>query len=123
MLGQGDVFDAERQNGLCFAYRVLHLPLDLVRLVRGGRQDEQADTAVRDGVNDGVAPVLAGRDVARSHPAADAVPFQSRTDRVGDRLVQRRVTDENVVMCHCRLLLSLVQHRHSLLETALHPVE
>ncbi len=92
--GRRDVLDSERNDRQPLLKPVLHFPADLGRVVGVPGKNQNKDLRFVDGVDDRLAPVGAGLDIARGDPAPDAVNLQRRANSVGSRLVLRRVTNK-----------------------------
>src|SRR5277367_2167124 len=109
ILTRCEVFDPERDDAQLLVHRALDLAQNLRRGVGMGRHHQYHQVDLFDRLDDRRAPFHAGQDVARRYPASDARGFEPRANRVGNRFVLRRVTDEDVVrhrgckFCHYRV--------------------
>jgi len=91
-----NVFDAKGNEVLLFADGDVDLASHVVRLIGALGEDEKNYFALGDGVDDGLTPLRAERDVAGSDPAGNAVSFQRGTSGVGNVSIFGGVADEDV---------------------------
>jgi hypothetical protein len=94
------ILDSEGQDRDSPVGRALDLTLDLWRVVGGVREDEHHRAALVDCVDDRTGVTDARLNVARRDPAPQPVGFEKSADRVGGRLVLRRMADEYIVRHH-----------------------
>ncbi len=95
---RGDnLFDPERQHRDPVADRSFDLAANVGRLVRSAREDKDGQPAAVDGLDDRPGVVATGEHIAWRNPAPDLVLLEGRADRVRDRPVLGRMTDEDVV--------------------------
>jgi hypothetical protein len=91
------IFNAHRQDGDASIHGPFDFPTNLRRRIRIGREDQHHDPAFFNGVNDGFAPLHAGKHVAWSDPAPDSLRLQHGANRIGGDFVFRGVADKDVV--------------------------